>query len=133
MTRFLLDTSTCVQVLRAHEPTLRRFIEAGPDGVAIAAMTVAELRFGELKGRTPPRAKARLAAFLDAIDILPFDAAAAEAHARARLALTRAGTPIGERDLIIAATAIAHAHTVVTGNVREFRRVPSLDVVEWGA
>jgi tRNA(fMet)-specific endonuclease VapC len=133
VTTLLLDTSTCVQILRAHEPALRRFARLGPDDVAISAVTVAELRYGELKGRTPSRARARLAAFLEPLEVLPFDAAAAEHHARTRLALAKAGTPIGERDLIIAATALAHALTVVTGNVREFRRVPALDVVDWGA
>ncbi len=131
--RFLLDTSTCVQILRADEATLRHFARLGPDDVAISAMTVAELRFGELKGRTPSRARARLATFLAALDVVPFDGAAADVHARTRLALERAGTPIGERDLVIASTALAHALTVVTGNVREFRRVPALEVVEWGS
>lgn len=130
--KYLLDTSTCVQILRAQEPTLRQFAQLGPDDVAISAVTVAELRYGELKGRTPSRARARLATFLDALEALPFDAAAAEQHARTRLALAKAGTPIGERDLIIASTALARSLTVVTGNAREFARMPALDVVDWG-
>lgn len=129
--RYLLDTSTCVQILRAHEPTLRRFAALGPDDVAISAVTVAELRYGELKGRTPSRARARLSAFLGALQVLPFDADAAERHARTRLTLAKARTPIGERDLIIAATALAASLTVVTGNLREFSRVPALDVISW--
>lgn len=45
------------------------------------------------------------------------------------VSLRRAGTPIGERDLMIAATALANGHDVLTANVREFERVPGLRVV----
>jgi tRNA(fMet)-specific endonuclease VapC len=39
--------------------------------------------------------------------------------------------PIGERDLLIAAIALANDLTVVTGNIRESRRVPGLRVEDW--
>jgi tRNA(fMet)-specific endonuclease VapC len=48
------------------------------------------------------------------------------------VALSRAGTPIGERDLVIASTALAHGLTVATGNIGEFARVPGLRVEAWG-
>ncbi|MBX3132210.1 MAG: type II toxin-antitoxin system VapC family toxin [Gemmatimonadaceae bacterium] len=130
--RYLLDTSVCVHILRGHLPTVRRFADLGPDTVTLASMTLAELRYGEIRGHTPAVARARLATFLAACEILPFDEQAAEHHAHARLALAHVGTPIGERDLVIAATALAHGLVVATGNVREFRRVPGLGVEGWG-
>jgi len=39
--------------------------------------------------------------------------------------------PIGERDLMIAAIAIANGCRVVTDHLREFRRVPGLLVENW--
>lgn len=129
--RYLLDTSVCVHALRAHEPTLRRLAELGPDAVALSAMTVAELRYGALKSRAPEAASARLDQFLAVPEILAFDAEAAEYHAHGRRALEAAGTPIGERDLVIAATALAYGLVVATANAREFRRVPGLGVEEW--
>ena len=129
--RYLLDTSVCVHALRAHEPTLRRLAELGPDAVALSAMTVAELRYGALKSRAPEAASARLDQFLAVPEILAFDAEAAEYHAHGRRALEAAGTPIGERDLVIAATALVHGLVVATANAREFRQVPGLGVEEW--
>lgn len=129
--RYLLDTSVCVHALRAHEPTLRRLAALGPDAVALSAMTVAELRYGALKSRAPEAASARLDQFLAVPEILAFDAEAAEYHAHGRRALEAAGTPIGERDLVIAATALVHVLVVATANAREFRRVPGLGVEEW--
>ncbi len=50
-------------------------------------------------------------------------------HARLRYALRHA--PIGERDLLIAAIALANRLVVVTHNVKEFSRVPDLVVEDW--
>lgn len=127
----LLDTSVCVHILRGHRPTLRRFSELKPGFVALASMTLAELRYGEIKGNSPVAARRRLASLIDACAILPFDRQAAEHHARGRHALALAGTPIGERDLVIASTALANGLAVATGNATEFRRVPGLEVEEW--
>lgn len=129
--RYLLDTSVCVDLLRARQPALRRLAELGPDSVAISAMTVAELIYGLYRARAAYEAAERLDQFLSIIDVLAFDRSAAMHHARARRALAVAGTPIGERDLVIASVALAHGLTVATGNLREFRRVPALRVEEW--
>lgn len=40
--------------------------------------------------------------------------------------------PIGDTDLVIASTAIANGFTLVTGNVREFARMPGLQHLNWG-
>ena len=46
-------------------------------------------------------------------------------------ALEAAGRLIGERGLVIAATALAHSLMVATHNVREFERAPGLVVEKW--
>ena len=45
------------------------------------------------------------------------------------VALRRRGLSIGERDLLIAATALTGGHSVMTLNIVEFQRVPSLVVL----
>lgn len=42
-----------------------------------------------------------------------------------------AGTPIGANDLWIAAHALAEKMILVSNNVREFGRVPDLNVENW--
>ena len=39
--------------------------------------------------------------------------------------------PVGPRDLLIAATALADGMTVVTHNVKEFGRIPTLLLEDW--
>ena len=129
--RFLLDTSTCVFVLRGHAGTTERLrATAGPD-IAVSVMSVAELWVGVRKSRESEVREVGLQRFLAPLTILPFDAAAADRYVEARCALEAEGRPIGERDLIIAATALSHGLPVVTNNTRAFGRVPGLRVEDW--
>ncbi len=51
--------------------------------------------------------------------------------ARLRAELAGQGAPIGPMDTLIAGHALSRGYTLVTGNVREFIRVPGLSVVDW--
>ena len=57
--------------------------------------------------------------------------AAAESYSRIRFDLERRGKPVGPNDLIVAATVMADRGTLVTYNLREFRRIKDLLVEDW--
>ena len=128
---YLLDTNTCVYAIKRDPRVLENLQEHGPDDFGISAITVAELWFGAAKSSRPRETRSSVDAFLRPFEILPFHKDAAEDYAEIRLALEKGGRPIGERDLLIAATAKSRRLTVVTHNVREFARVPGLAVVDW--
>jgi tRNA(fMet)-specific endonuclease VapC len=89
-----------------------------------------EIRYG--LARNPKLRIAPLVqAFLAGITILALDSKVAAVYARARSALDAKGTPIGPLDLMIGAHALAIGATLVTNNVREFRRISGLKVVDW--
>ena len=69
--------------------------------------------------------------FVARLDVLPFDANAAAHAADIRTVLERLGRPIGGYDLQIAGHARSRGLTVVTGNLREFRRVEGLRSEDW--
>jgi tRNA(fMet)-specific endonuclease VapC len=128
---YLLDTNTCIYAIKRDAEVLRRLREASPDDFGVSTITLAELRFGAAKSSRPAETRRSVDAFLRPFEILAFGSEAAEEYAAVRLALERAGTPIGERDLLIASTAKAHGLVVVTHNTREFSRVPGLRVEDW--
>jgi tRNA(fMet)-specific endonuclease VapC len=97
----------------------------------VSTITCAELWYGAAKSRQPQRSRAEQDALLLPFRILDFDGAAADRYASLRAHLARAGKPIGDRDLMIAATALANRMGVVTNNTREFVRVPGLRVEDW--
>jgi len=63
--------------------------------------------------------------------VLPLDAAAARRFGELKMELERRGEPLAEPDLRIAAIAVTRGLTLVTRNVRHFRRVPEPAVENW--
>jgi tRNA(fMet)-specific endonuclease VapC len=59
--------------------------------------------------------------------ILPFDSIAAQQFHELKAAKIRIGT----MDLKIAAIALTHNGTLLSGNLRDFRQVPNLTVEDW--
>lgn len=126
---WLLDTNAVIHAIRGNPASVRERLEdAGPTRLRVSAVTVAELWYGAEKSSRPDR-RTLFETFLEPFEILPFDEEAAKEHGRLRHALRR--SPIGERDLFIAAIARVNDLTVVTANVREFERVPGLAVEDW--
>jgi tRNA(fMet)-specific endonuclease VapC len=129
--KYVLDTNTCIYALKREGRVVERLRKHTPDDLAITIITVAELWFGASKSARPADTRREMDAFLEPLELLPFDREAAEAYARSRLALERTGRPIGERDLLIASIALARGLAVVTHNVSEFGRVPGLRIEDW--
>ena len=72
-----------------------------------------------------------LALLLANIEILDFDAAAAESYGKIRADLEKQGTPIGTLDMMIAGHAKSLNYIVVTKNTKEFGRVKDLKLENW--
>ena len=68
---------------------------------------------------------------LSNIEILNFDANAAESYGKIRADLEKQETPIGPLDMMIAGHAKSLNYTVVTNNTKEFNRVPGLKFENW--
>jgi tRNA(fMet)-specific endonuclease VapC len=100
------------------------------DDVAVAAITVAELRVGALlaRGKAATARTAFVEDVLAAIPVIAYDVVVAEAHARLLVEVRRRGTPRGAHDLLIAATASATGRTVVTADATAFDELAGLDV-----
>ena len=101
------------------------------DDVAVAAITVAELKVGVQLAKGARRGKRErfVAAVLDAVSIEPYDLDVAEAHAALLAHVRRAGSPRGAHDLIIASTARARERQVVSFDERGFAELPGVSLL----
>jgi tRNA(fMet)-specific endonuclease VapC len=127
----MLDTNICIYLINARPPkVLGRFRRHPVGDIGVSSVTVAELAYGVAKSGSA-RNRAALEGFLLPLEIADFDDRAAWAFGLIRSALERAGKPIGPYDLQIAAHAVALGCTLVTNNVREFQRVPDLEIENW--
>ncbi len=114
---FLLDTNTCIYYLNgSHLELTRSILAAGPDQLAISALTVAELRFGAARSSRPEANRERLGTFFRELTILPFDRLCGEHFGRLKAELFSRGRPIPDFDVAIAATAIATGRTLVSAD-----------------
>lgn len=131
----VLDSNTISYYFRGDPQVVPRLQVLRPADLGVPAIVEYELRYGLLR-LSQEAAAPRLAALtqlLRPMQMLAFDAECAAHAARIRATLEAAGTPIGPHDTLIAATALRHQATLVTRNVREFSRVPGLQVLNWHA
>ena len=129
---YQLDTDTCVYWLRGRDSALKaRLAALTPADVQISAVVRGELMVGAERSADPRATLEDVLRFLDAFEVAPVDADVSRHYARLRAGLEKRGESIGPNDLWIAATALAWGATLVTGNTREFRRVPRLHLENW--
>lgn len=128
----MLDTNTCIYLIkRSPKHLYDRFSRLRIGDVCVSAITFCELQFGVAKSAKTEANQLALTAFLGPLDVLDFPSAAAPLFGEIRAHLHRAGTPIGNYDMLIAAHARHLGLTLVTNNTKEFERVPDLRVEDW--
>jgi len=127
----MLDTNTLSELIRNPRGALtERLAALNPDEVCTSIVVACELRFGARRKGSEVLTR-RVEQLLGTLNVLPLDPPADEHYADIRAALERLGTPIGSHDLFIAAHARSRGLTLVTHNIREFARVPDLNVQDW--
>jgi tRNA(fMet)-specific endonuclease VapC len=128
----MLDTNICIALIRGRSASALQRLQSKRVGqVCVSSITAAELEAGAARSQWPDQARGALGQFLASLEVAAFDEAAAQAYGNVRAGLEIQGTPIGPLDTLIAAHAIALECTIVTNNVREFARVPDLQVEDW--
>jgi tRNA(fMet)-specific endonuclease VapC len=130
--RFMLDTDTCIFLIRRKPPQLlQRIMSCTPGDLGVSAITLAELEYGVAKSSQPDRNRNALAEFLFPIEVAPFDEEAGRAYGAVRAHLESKGTPIGSLDALIGAHALSRGITLITNNTRAFKCILRLQVADW--
>ena len=130
--KYLLDTNICIGLLNNNDSIfLTNLQKLSPDDVVLCSIVRAELILGAKKSFHREKNEKKLKIFFHEFECVPFDDQAAESYGEIRSYLEQAGNPVGNNDLLIAATAIAHDLTLITRNVREFSKIASLKMIEW--
>jgi len=130
MVAYFLDTDVCVALIRGLAPVSRL---PSPDKCALSAVTTGELWLGAEKSQQRDKQLRAVDAFIQFFSELSFDKLAARHYGEIRAHLERQRMPIGPLDQLIAAHARSLDATLITANIREFQRVPSLRCLSWKA
>lgn len=137
MSLYLLDTDTLQLLQDGNASVIARVAAIAPPDRAISVVTVEEQLSGWYTQLRQAKSTERLAwayrrlaatvRFFAEINIVDFD----ESAIRRCEELKKLKLKVPKMDLRIAATALERDATLVTRNLRDFERVPSLRVEDW--
>lgn len=125
---YLLDTDWAVWALRGRREVTDRVKALRGEGLAVSAVTLAELVTGVHRSSHPKRAGDGLNRFLARVSVLPFTTEIAHRFGEENARLLAGGQAISQFDLAIAATALVHDMTLLTENRKHFERVSGLRI-----
>jgi tRNA(fMet)-specific endonuclease VapC len=135
MVKAILDTNALAEAVRpVPDPRFIRRLRAHDEHLGIASVTLHEALFGVERlpeGKRKELLRDYMRDVVTKMPVLPYDAQAAEFHARERARLEGKGRKIPYADGQIAAIAIVNDVTLVTANVRDFRGIEGLRVEDW--
>ena len=131
---FMLDTDTCIFLMRGESPALAAKVQSVPlQQQVMSAVTFAELTYGVQASAAAKRKQNQsvLDSLVLHLAVLDWPQDAAKHYAEIRADLKKRGAQLGAADLMIAAHARAVGAIVVTNNTKDFERVKGLEVENW--
>ena len=129
--KYLLETSTCIELLRGNERVRQKCIEQN-QLCCISAITAIELLYGAYNApdqyREQELAKAQL--LIDYYDVVGINEIA-DAFSCEKVRLESIGQAIEDFDLLIGITGRVENLIVVTHNSKHFNRIEGLTIEDW--
>jgi predicted nucleic acid-binding protein len=129
---YALDSNIVSYMLKGDAEVQRRFVEAINKGCAYA---IVPLVYYEVKrGLTVKKATSKLSAFARLCESgvpTEMDVPVWERAIDIYAALRERGTPIDDADLFIAAHCIVNGYVLVTNNMRHFKNIDDLKLINW--
>ena len=117
-------------LVRKNPAVIKNLIKHEDDEICISAISYAELCFGlEKKGSEKLFYEVRI--IIGKLSIISFDDSQSELYGKIRLRLEKSGTPLGDMDMLIAATALSSGAVLVSHNVKHFSKIRGIKVEDW--
>ena len=129
--KYMLDTDTFSYLVNGLPKVLARYAAVVEHDVGLSVISYGEVLFGVSKQPPGAAKQKRIDYLLAHMPIALMDKDVARYYGQVRSALELSGKPIGPNDTWIAAHALSLGAMLVTGNVREYKRVAGLRVENW--
>jgi tRNA(fMet)-specific endonuclease VapC len=131
MSAYMLDSGTCVGILKRDDGLLKRLAAVPVADVCISAITHSELMFGVATSRREKEDQKVLDLFLKYVAVKEYPRGAAMHYGEVRQGLELLERMVGANDLLIAAHARFLGLTLVTDKAWKLGRTPGLRVEDW--
>jgi tRNA(fMet)-specific endonuclease VapC len=126
--KYLIDTDWLVDAYIGRPGPVYVLEELRSQGLGVSIISHGELFEGTFGFPDAAERLNRVYALLSRFETLPLTDPIMEIFGHTRSHLRRSGQMIADLDLLIAATAVSYDLTLLTRNVRHFRRVPNLQI-----
>jgi tRNA(fMet)-specific endonuclease VapC len=127
---YLVDSDYVADYLKGRAPATTLLDRLFHEGIAVSIVTYAEVYEGIYYGHHRVVSERGWRLFLRTTPVLSITRSIAKQYAYLRGDLARKGQLIDQPDLFIAATAIEHNLTLVTRNLKDFGRIPDLNLYQ---
>ena len=122
--RYLLDTNVISHIMQGRESSLLARLAKLPVGqVAISSVTLAEIEYGIQRRGQPTALRNALTQVLLHMDVLPWDATAANCYGELCSSLESQGINLSDFDMMIAAHAVA-LKAILVSRDKAFANIP---------
>ncbi len=128
---YLLDTDIMIYNLKGNEMVRQNLRNHINDPIQICSVTLMELYYGAFKSQKVESNIAKVRKIENSIEIISINKDQVELFGMLKVKLEKAGTPLDDFDLILAATALSHNLILVTNNERHFSRIEGLQIENW--
>ena len=131
---FLFDTDTLSNIVK-RQPSdflLEKLRDLPKALQYTSAINIEEIYYGAKRSSKKDRIlKAFEEKVFPNVNILPFDQESGRVFGTLKAELEKRGIGCSEPDLRIAAVAMQHNLTLITGNTRHFNNIPGLSIENW--
>ena len=128
----MLDTNTCIAIMnRRPEQVYRELMKHPVETVGMSVISLYELEYGVSKSKKKAHDRKTLEGFKKYIQTYSWDEECTRRGGEIRAELERKGELIEPHDILITAHSLTLDATLVTHNIKEYKRVKSLKVVDW--
>lgn len=123
---YLVDTDWVAAYLKGRKEAVKLLNQLANDGMSISIITIGEIFEGIYFGQNVKEHQRGFLAFLRAVKVIYLNRTIMKRFARIRGELRAKGQLIGDPDILIAATTLQYNLILLTGNLRDFKRIPKL-------
>ena len=129
--KYLLDTDTIIYFLNMNSSVKGRIEIEKTKNISISIITLFELYFGAYNSHRIKENIHTINRLRNVIHVFQINESILNSFGKTKTSLKKAGELIGDFDLVIATTALAHNLTLITNNISHFQRIPSLKIENW--
>lgn len=128
---YLVDTDIIIDFFKNQKSAIDLFHKIKAEPIKISIITFIEIEYGIKKSYQPEKRKEQFVNFISEfyVEIISIDSTIAEEFVRLKVRLEKQKQTLADFDFFIAATAIANNFTLVTRNIKHFKRIKDLSLL----